>query len=126
MMTGVIVVLASVAAFLAAAKSHGRQLRLEREVAGYWEVRFGGTNPPFVAALWRRDRVRFWAITLPLGLAWLACRLAQPGSRWWALWLPAVLPRAIAGSAARWLSTPRLLPADGRPLRGRPPSATAS
>src|SRR5438034_2845345 len=91
MMTGVIVVLASFAAFLAAAKSHGRQLRLERELAGYWEVRFGGTNPPFVAALWRRDRVRFWAITLPLGLAWLACRLAQPGSRWWELWLPAVL-----------------------------------
>jgi len=91
MITGVIVVLASVAAFLAAAKSHGRQLRLEREVAGYWEVRFGGTNPPFVAALWRRDRVRFWAITLPLGLAWLAWRLAQPGSRWWELWLPAVL-----------------------------------
>ncbi len=36
-----IVVLASVAAFLAAAKSHGRQVKLERELAGYWEVRFG-------------------------------------------------------------------------------------
>ncbi len=73
MMTGVIVVLASVAAFLAAAKSYGRQLRLEREVAGYWEVRFGGTNPPFVAA--------WWLVTLVLiaAVGW-AVRGARPSA----------------------------------------------
>jgi hypothetical protein len=53
---------ASVVAFLLAAKAHGRQLRLERELAGYPHVVFGGTNPPFVEALWRADRVRYWSI----------------------------------------------------------------
>lgn len=58
-------------ALLLAAKSHGRQLRLERERAGYSSVVFGGSNPPFVVALWRADRVRFWssapAVALALG-----------------------------------------------------------
>jgi hypothetical protein len=48
------------AAFLAAAKAHGRQLRLERELAGFWRVVFGGRNPPFVTALWKRDRILLW------------------------------------------------------------------
>lgn len=52
---------ASVVTFLAAAKAHGRQLRLERELEGYHRVIFGGTNPPFVEALWRADRVRYWS-----------------------------------------------------------------
>ena len=51
--------LIGVAALLVAAKAHGRQVRLEREAAGYHEVVFGGTNPPFVDALWRADRFRF-------------------------------------------------------------------
>ncbi|MBN1203610.1 MAG: hypothetical protein JXB05_01630 [Myxococcaceae bacterium] len=57
-----IVVVASMISFLLAAKAHGRQLRLERELEGYHHVVFGGTNPPFVEALWGADRVRFWSI----------------------------------------------------------------
>jgi hypothetical protein len=56
--------------FLAAAKTHGRQLRLERERHGYFQIRFGGVNPPFVEALWRSERIRFGLATaiLTLGL----------------------------------------------------------
>jgi hypothetical protein len=50
----------AIATFLLAAKSHGRQVRLERERAGYHQVVFGGSNPAFVEALWRRDRLRYW------------------------------------------------------------------
>lgn len=55
-------VLASVALLLVAAKTHGRQLRLERELEGYHEVVFGGENPTWVEARWRQDRIGFWAI----------------------------------------------------------------
>lgn len=65
------------AATLAAAKAHGRQVRLEREHAGHHEVVFGGSNPPFVEALWRRDRWRYWTafpllLAVAAGLLWLA------------------------------------------------------
>lgn len=53
-----------VVALLVAAKSHGRQVRLVREAAGFRDVAFGGVNAPFVVALWRRDRVRFWSVFL--------------------------------------------------------------
>jgi len=42
------------------AKAHGRQIRLERELEGYMEVDFMKENPPWVEALWRKDRRRFW------------------------------------------------------------------
>lgn len=58
--------LLGVASFLAAAKTHGRQLRLEREWAGIWTVDFGGGNPPFVEALWRRERFLFWGTLVVL------------------------------------------------------------
>lgn len=62
MLTRTLVLLAtSAVTFLLAAKAHGRQLRLERELEGYHRVVFGGTNPPFVEALWRVDRVRYWS-----------------------------------------------------------------
>lgn len=55
--------------FVVAAKVHGRQLRLERELEGYWEVQFGtGKNPPWVETLWRRDRIRFWVLAPSYGL----------------------------------------------------------
>ena len=41
------------------AKAHGRQIRLEREFEGYMEVDFMKENPPWVEALWRKDRRRF-------------------------------------------------------------------
>lgn len=67
--------LVGVPALLLAAKAHGRQVRLEREAAGFHEVVFGGDNPDFVETLWRRDRLRFWPFVaiaaLPLaGLGW--------------------------------------------------------
>ena len=49
-----------VAWVLLAAKAHGRQVRLEREAQGVFKVDFGGTNPPEVEAIWRRDRRIFW------------------------------------------------------------------
>jgi len=51
----------SLALFFLAAKTHGRQIRLERELEGYPEVTFGGDNPPWVVALWRRDRIFYWS-----------------------------------------------------------------
>ncbi|MBI2078923.1 MAG: hypothetical protein HYT80_11235 [Euryarchaeota archaeon] len=50
----------SVGVFVLAAKTHGRQIRLERELHGYMDATFGRENPPFVEALWKRDRIRFW------------------------------------------------------------------
>lgn len=64
-----------VALFLVAAKVHGRQVRLERELAGYWAVTFGGTNPPFVEALWRRERRIFWSLAVLFALLTLGYRL---------------------------------------------------
>ena len=66
-----------VAALLTAAKAHGRQIRLERESQGYHQVVFGGTNPQFVEALWRRDRIRFWSTVAIFAI--LLCAAA-----WWA------------------------------------------
>lgn len=65
----VILYAVSAVTFLLAAKAHGRQLRLERELEGYHRVVFGATNPPFVEALWRADRVRYWSIVLGLAVA---------------------------------------------------------
>ncbi len=48
--------------FLASAKSHGRQLRLERELEGHWKVTFGAQNHPWVEALWKRDRIEYWVV----------------------------------------------------------------
>lgn len=56
------VLLLGVVTFVVAAKAHGRQLRLERELQGYWKVSFGGLNPPYVDALWRRERFAFWSL----------------------------------------------------------------
>jgi hypothetical protein len=68
MKTG-IVWLSSVALFLLAAKAHGRELRIEREAAGFPHVVFGAPdNPPFVEALWHRERIYFWALTVGLAL----------------------------------------------------------
>ena len=52
----------SLASFLAAAKTHGRQLRLERELAGYLHVTFGGKNPAWVEGLWQRERMYFLGV----------------------------------------------------------------
>lgn len=70
--------LLSVALLLVSAKAHGRQVRLERELEGHHEVVFGGENPPFVTALWRRDRRAYWTLV----------PLAAAGAAGASLWLP--------------------------------------
>ena len=68
MKTGLLL-LSSASLFLLAAKAHGRELRIEREAAGFPHIVFGSPDmPPFVEALWRRERVYFWALTLALAL----------------------------------------------------------
>jgi hypothetical protein len=71
--------LASLILFLIAAKSHGRELRLEREAAGVPHVVFGGVNPPVVERIWRAERVRF-AIVAPLLVLLFAAGLRLYGS----------------------------------------------
>ena len=68
-------VLALAGFVMAASKTHGRQLRLEREREGHWSVDFRGTNPPFVVAMWRRDRRTFWSAFLALGTIAVAVSL---------------------------------------------------
>ncbi|HLE47074.1 MAG TPA: hypothetical protein VI818_02160, partial [Candidatus Thermoplasmatota archaeon] len=66
--------------------THGRQIRLERELHGHWDVEFGKPNAPFVESLWKRDRLRFWlniarfSPFFVFGLsAWAASDLRLPG-----------------------------------------------
>jgi urea transporter len=116
----VAVVAASVIAFLMATKAHGRQLRLERQLAGYWDVTFGAQNPPFVEALWWRERIVVWSIAIALavmamGYVYVARQrgwplpLAETGwlaVLWTVLAAPAVLAFTVSGfaSAARFAS----------------------
>jgi hypothetical protein len=65
----VIVLVVAIGTFLVAAKAHGRQLRLERERAGYATVSFRSPNPPFVEQLWRAERRRFWPMVVLLAAA---------------------------------------------------------
>lgn len=53
---------ATLALVLAAAKAHGRQVRLEREQQGFFSVDFRSQNPPEVEAIWRSDRRVFWPL----------------------------------------------------------------
>ncbi len=86
-------ILASIALFFASAKAHGRQLRLEREFEGHYSVQFGGKNHPWVDALWRAERWRFWCLLAACEIALLALSLKHPFS--WKLllvamgWIPA-------------------------------------
>lgn len=64
--------------FLAAAKAHGRELRLERAAAGFDHVVFGGHNPAFVETLWRAERVRFWVVA-PIAAAAILALLKSRG-----------------------------------------------
>jgi hypothetical protein len=72
----------SAATYFAAAKAHGRQLRLERELAGYHHVTFGGRNPAWVEALWRRERRIYWSAAGAIALVLIGWRvLAQATSQ---------------------------------------------
>lgn len=87
----------SVLLFLTTAKTHGRHLRLERELHGIATVDFRGGNPPFVDDLWRAERVRY-AIATPilvigvLALLWKLGMLRSVGTFAMAavFWAPSV------------------------------------
>jgi hypothetical protein len=86
---------ASIGAFLTAAKAHGRQIRLERELAGYSSVTFGAPNAPFVEALWRRDRIVYWSVAATVCVVALAYGLVGARKGW---------PQPMAGADRRsWL-----------------------
>lgn len=95
--------LVSIATFLLAAKSHGRQVRLERERAGFHTVVFGGSNPSFVEQVWRKDRWRYWPTFALTALAVLLLRWRGFGgdgfgSTAFALWFfPFATAFAVAG-----------------------------
>ena len=72
----------SAALFFAVAKAHGRQLRLERERAGYFEVVFGGKNPAFVEGLWKQERLLFWSLDGALCAFALAYAVAAQRFGW--------------------------------------------
>jgi hypothetical protein len=105
--------LLSVFSFVSLARAHGRQVRLQRERAGYHHVVFGGQNPAFVEAVWRRDRWRFWptfgVVALATGL-WLARARARGGRRplgggrlgtaWGLIYLPFAAAFTVAGVSA--------------------------
>lgn len=78
---------ATLGLILAAAKTHGRQIRLEREQHGVWNVDFRAGNDAWVEALWRMDRILFWA-TFPVALGALAVLAVLLGytkiPAWWA------------------------------------------
>lgn len=85
---------------LAAAKAHGRELRLERVALGFEHAVFGGQNPPPVEALWQAERLRFWVLTPVLSLALLtALRARGAGAGLAALgalaWAPSVMFAAL-------------------------------
>lgn len=107
-------VLAS-ATMLVAAKAHGRQVRLERELAGHNEVVFGGANAPFVEALWRRDRVRFWSVAPVAGVAVGAALWAWRGPAWALAAAPlGMLAGFVVAGLRSWLGLAREGGAGGR------------
>jgi hypothetical protein len=75
--------------FLAAAKAHGRQVRLLRERIGVWKVDFRENNGSAVEAIWRKDRWVFWSALGLAVLASLGLAVFAVGYREWA-WLPAL------------------------------------
>ncbi|MEA3203282.1 MAG: hypothetical protein QOI63_957 [Thermoplasmata archaeon] len=90
----------ALALILAAAKAHGRQLRLERVQAGHPQADFRAPDDPWVEALWRNDRIGFWTLFLALGAAGLMWALAAGGVGGGAFWgrFPVSLAWAFAGA----------------------------
>lgn len=108
------------ALFLAAAKFHGRQIRLERELAGFWTVDFRRENPPFVEQLWRADRRHYWSTAALSALAlfgyfiatsrtaWPGWREELGGASYWAAAVPFALAWSMtvafaANGVASWI-----------------------
>ncbi len=98
--------------FLVAAKAHGRQIRLERQLAGHWHVTFGAQNPAFVEELWRRERLYFWSLVAVFVLATIGFRLLAPRFSWQLpslLFLHVLLPLIVAFVATGSMSLVRFV-----------------
>ncbi len=86
----------SAVSFVAAAKTHGRQVRLERELAGVFSVTFGARNPPVVEALWQRDRGIYWPAAVGFAALAVAAMIAAVRFRW------AIPVADVRGQRAWW------------------------
>ena len=112
--------LTSIAFFFVSAKAHGRQLRLEREFEGHYSVQFRGGNHPWVTALWRAERWRFWCLLAACEIVFLLFALRHAFS--WNLlvvsmgWIPSFV-FSVTGALSLW----RLMMA----IRGRMKSAAS-
>jgi hypothetical protein len=127
----VALVAGSLLLFLAAAKNHGRHIRLERQLAGHWEVSFARDNHPWVEALWQRDRMIYWSIAIALAVLGLVYAVLArrwqwpmpprnaPGWSWWsALLLVIVWPLVVAFVTCAVASLTRFLAALSSPGPG--------
>lgn len=131
----VALVAGSLLLFLVAAKNHGRHIRLERQLAGHWEVSFGRANPAWVEALWQRDRMVYWSIAIGLAVLgsiyvvlarrrqWPMPPRSAPGWSWWSALLPVIVwPLVVAFVTCAAASLTRFLVA--LPGAGEGPDAT--
>ena len=84
-----------------------------RHLARSTHVVFGGQNPAFVEALWRRDRLRFWTVaalvfTVMVGLVLVGASFGWPrplgggalGAAWMMLFPPLVAGFLVCGAAS--------------------------
>jgi hypothetical protein len=78
--------------FLIAAKTHGRQIRLEREYRGIDRVDFRREteNHPWLEALWQKDRQGYWPIA---GIGVVVIAIALFLSEWIERW--AIIPFSV-------------------------------
>jgi hypothetical protein len=89
---------------VAAAKAHGRQVRIEREQQGVFHVDFGGQNPASVERIWRQDRRLFWPCFALLALLLAGAALLAGDALRLAYSFPAAFAFAfMAAGAASWI-----------------------
>lgn len=93
---GLSVAVALVLLILAAAKAHGRQVRIERERAGVTAVDFRADNGPVVEAIWRRDRIRFWTAVVLVAVMFGSLAASRLALRDWPLWGALLIAAALA------------------------------
>ncbi len=110
---------------LAAAKAHGRQVRLARERLGITSVDFRADNGPVVEAIWRHDRLRFWVSFAAVAALGAVGSLVEPVSDWppvgsivaWLAW--AFAAGFVAAGLTSWLGQLRPEPGDDPAWRRR-------
>lgn len=93
---GLSVAVTSVILVLAAAKAHGRQVRIARERLGVTAVDFRGDNGPVVEAIWRRDRLQFWAGAITAAVLLVGGVLAGIVLQSWMAWAAVLIALVLA------------------------------